>query len=198
MKLASIALAVSCLLAGCGSTTPATPPPAPAGSPVAHVDASAPAFHGIRPPAGSGLTAPSASASPQPTPTPDPEAVRAAAAAGYLAASDANVQAWDKCTGKNKNCQVDPAGIWGQFAADLKKLAVPADTAADLHDLVRKVTKVQEWERKMSALLAAGSMADFYVAARHRRNAQSRMANAIDQVRSDLRLPALCRAGCPD
>ena len=34
-KLASIALTVACLLAGCGSTTPTAPPPSPAGSPAA-------------------------------------------------------------------------------------------------------------------------------------------------------------------
>jgi hypothetical protein len=41
-KLASIALTVACLLAGCGSTTSTAPPPSPAGSPAAQVDASAP------------------------------------------------------------------------------------------------------------------------------------------------------------
>ena len=87
------------------------------------------------------------------------------------------------------------ADIWGQFAADLKKLQVPADTAADLHDLIRKVTKVQALNIEASGHFAR--MADFYAVARHRRNAQSRMSDAIDRVRSDLDLPALCRAGCP-
>ena len=35
------------------------------------------------------------------------------------------------------------ADVWGQWAADLKKIQVPADTAADMRDLIRKVTKVQ-------------------------------------------------------
>ena len=194
IKLAAIALAVASLLAACDSSTP-TPQASTAGSPAAQVEASAPVTS-VQAPPSSGDPAPAASAELQPPPTPDAQAVREAAAAGYLAASDGNVQAFDTCTGIKK-CQLDPAEIWGQFAADLKKFAVPADTAADMRDLIRKVTKVQAWERKASALLAAGSKSDYYVAARHRRNAQSRMADAIDRVRADLHLPALCRAGCP-
>jgi hypothetical protein len=41
-KLASIALTVACLLAGCGSTTPTAPPSQPGGSPAAQINASAP------------------------------------------------------------------------------------------------------------------------------------------------------------
>jgi beta-lactamase class A len=192
MKLAAISFVVTLLLAGCGNTTPTSPPPSPAGSPVAQVDASPPAVSVVQASPSSGVPAPSAPAAPQPTPTPDPEALRTAAAAGYTTASDANVQAFDAPSPK------PAAEIWGQFAADLRKLAVPADTAVDLHSLIRKVTRLQAWERKTSALLAAGSMTDFYIAARHRRDAQSSMADAVDRVRSDLGLPALCRAGCPD
>ena len=194
MKLATIALVVACLLAGCDSSTPTPVPPAPAGSPAARVDASAPA-NGVQAPPSSGDPAPSASAAPQPTPTPDPEAVRKAAAAQYLAAGLANTQGFEALDTKHKRTGLDDAEVWGQFAADLKQLQVPADTAADLHDLIRKVRKVEALHIEESGHFAR--MADFYIVARHLRNAQSRMSDAIDRVRSDLDLPGLCRAGCP-
>ena len=82
MKQASIALVVSCLLAGCGNATPIAAPPKPAGSPVAEVEASAPVVHGVQAPPNSGVPAPSASAAPQPTSTLGPDTVRMTAAAG--------------------------------------------------------------------------------------------------------------------
>ena len=165
--LAAIALAVACLLAACDSSTP-TPPSSPAGSPAARVEASAP----VQAAPSSGDPAPSASAAPQPTPTPDPAAVRKVAAAGYLAASDANVQAFDAHSRDKRSPKAD-AEIWSQLAADLKKIQVPADTAADMRDLIRKVAKVQALSLEESGHFAR--MDDFYVVARHRRNAQSRM-----------------------
>ncbi len=192
MKVAAIALAVACLLGACDSSTP-TPPPSPAGSPAARVDASAPA-NGVQAPPSSGDPAPSASAAPQPTPTPDAEAVRTVAAAGYLAAC-CNARPTRRSRRSPSGPTKTEAEIWGRCAADLKKLQVPADTAADLHDLIRKVTKVQALMIEASGHFAR--MADFYVVARHLRNARSRMDDAVDRVRSDLDLPALCRAGCP-
>lgn len=178
------------------------PGPTPAGSPAAPVDASAPASS-VRAPSGSGDPSPSASAVPQPTPTPDPEAVRTAAAAQYLAAAQAATQAFDELPGididKENDRQAysrDAAAIWGQFAADLAKLQVPADTAGDIHDLVRNVRRVKALYIEESGHFA--QMDDFYAVARHLRNARSRAAAAVDRVRSDLNLPALCRAGCPD
>ena len=171
------------------------PGPAPVGSPAAPVDASAPA-NSVQAPPSSGDPAPSASAVPQPTPTPDPEAVRTAAAARYLAAALASTQALEALATKHNRTRGDDAEIWGQFAADLKKLQVPADTAADLRDLVRKVKKVQALTIEESGHFAR--MDDFYIVARRLRNARSRVDAAVDRVRSDLDLPALCRAGCAD
>ena len=190
IRLAAIALVVTSSLAACDSSTP-TPPSSPAGSPATLVDAVAP----VQASPSSGDPAPSASAVPQPTSTPDPETVRKAAADGYLAASDANSRAFRALVAKPKGSETTEADIWGQFAADLKHLQVPADMAADLRDLIRKVTKLQAWNVEASGHFAR--MDDFYVVARHRRNAQSRMSEAIDRVRADLDLPALCRAGCP-
>ena len=54
MKLVPITFAVAFLLAGCGSTTPTSPPPSPAGSHVARVDTSAPVVNGVQAPPSSG------------------------------------------------------------------------------------------------------------------------------------------------
>ena len=193
-KLAAIALAVTCLLAGCDSATASPKPPTPAGSPAGQVAASAPAT-GVQAAPSSGDPAPSAAAEPQPSPTPGPEAVRKVAAAQYLAAAAANTQAFDLAT-KHKWSPKTGAAIWGQFAADLRKLQVPADMAADLHDLIRRVKKVQGLHIEESGHFAR--MADFYDVARRLSNAQSKMSDAVDRVRSDLDLPALCRAGCSE
>jgi hypothetical protein len=171
------------------------PGPAPLGSPAAEIDASAPA-NSVQAPPSSGDPAPSASAVLQPTPTPDPEAVRTAAAAQYLTAAQATTQAFEALQATDKAYYRGAAEIWGQFAADLEKLQVPPDTAADLRDLIRKVKKVQGLFVQASGHFAR--MDDFYIVARHLRNARSRASAAVDRVRSDLDLPALCRAGCPE
>jgi hypothetical protein len=189
--LAAIALAVACFLGGCDSSTP-TPPSSPAASPAARVDASALA-NGVQAPPSSGDAAPTASAAPQPTPTPDPEAVRKVAAVQYLAAEVANVEAFQALS-EHKWSPKAAAEVWGHFAGDLTKLEVPTDTAGDLRDLIRKVKKVQALQLDESGHFAR--MADFYTVARHLRNARSKMSDAVDRVRSDLDLPALCRAGC--
>ncbi len=171
------------------------PGPAPVGSPAARVDASAPA-NSVQAPLGSGDPAPSASAALQPTPTPDAEAVRKAAAAQYLTAALAATQALEARNATYKAYYRDAAEIWGQFAADLEELQVPADTAADLHDLIRKVKKVQALFIEESGHVARTD--GFYIVARQLRNARSKVDAAVDRVRSDLGLPALCRGGCPE
>jgi hypothetical protein len=69
-KVASIAITVACLLAGCGSAMPTPPPPSPAGSPLAQVDASAPAVDDVQTPTNSG-NSPSTAASPSQISTTD-------------------------------------------------------------------------------------------------------------------------------
>ena len=169
--------------------------PAPAGSPAAGIDASAPAGS-VQAPPSSGDPEPSASAVPQPTPTPDAEAVRTAAAAQYLTAAQATTQAFEALTAVDREYYRGAAEIWGQFAADLEELQVPADTAPDLHDLIRKVKRVRALFIEQSGHFA--SMDDFYTVARNLRNARSRASAAVDRVRSDLGLPALCHAGCSE
>ena len=172
LKLVAIALVVACLLVACDSSTP-TPSSSPAGSPAALVDALAPA-NDIQAPPSSGDPAPSASAAPQPTPTPDPEAVRKVAAAQLLAASGASSEAWQALTAKHHRSAQAEAEIRGQWVADLKKLEVPADTAADLHDLIRLVIKVDALNIERADAFARQA-ADFDTVARHDRHAQSRM-----------------------
>jgi hypothetical protein len=66
---------------------------------------------------------------PAPNPTLEPEAVRKAAAAEFLAAGVANVQAFRALPGNDKQLYRGEAEIWGQYAAALKELQVPgADT----------------------------------------------------------------------
>ena len=186
MKLAVVALLAACLLTGCGSTTPTSPPPSAVGSPAAQVDASAPANDSQAPPS-SGDPAPSASAAPQPTPTPDPEAVRVAAAAGYQAAGAAHQLAWARLPENHRDVGRARAKLWGRYLAALRQLQVPADTAADLQDLIRSVSRLQ-------AVVGEGGSDNrlrnsdarfqtrFY-------NAWYKISPASARVRSDLGLP---------
>ncbi len=184
MKLATITLLVACLLGGCDSSTP-TPPSSPAGSPAARVEASAP----VQAPPSPGDPTPSASAAPQPTPTPDPDAVRQAAAAGFQAAGAANLQAGGALPQNHKDVGRGVAEMWGRYAAALKQLQVSADTAADLNDLIRRVTRFQ-------AVSAEGGSdnrlrnADARYQTRFN-NAEIKMQEAAARVRSDLGLPLL-------
>jgi hypothetical protein len=210
MKQALFALTVACLLAGCGSTTPTAPPPSSAASPVARVDAAPPVVNGVQAPPSSSVLAPPASAVPQPTRTPDPELVRAAAALGFLAAVQVrDTPPYPRCIWKRWSLTCGdvkyrcPAGSltcghveyraaaqkWAKFAADLKRLQVPADTAADLRHLIRRVAKRQAISMKLSV---ASSWARWY----RLRGADSLSSNgydtATDRVRADLHLPARC------
>ena len=188
MKQASIALVVSCLLAGCGNATPTAAPPAPAGSPVAEVEASAPVVNGVQAPPNSGVPAPSASAAPQPTSTPGPDTVRMTAAAGFLAAGVANVRALNARPVTTKAAG-DDGWISGQYAAALKQLQAPADAAADLHDLIRKVNRYRALKLEEAGHFAR--VADFYAVARHVRNTLVRVEAAAARVRAELRVPPL-------
>ena len=193
-RLAAIALAVACVLGACDSSTP-TRPSSPAGSPAALVDALAPA-NDVQAPPRSGDPAPSASAAPLATPTPDPETVREIAAAQLLEASAASSEAWQALTAKRHWSAQAEAEIRGQWVADLKKLEVPVDTAADLHDLIRLVIKVDALSIERADAFARKA-ADFDTVALRDRRAQSRMIDALDRVRADLDLPPVCRSGCP-
>ena len=187
MKLASIALAVSCLLAACGNTTPTAPPPAPAGSPVAHVEASAPVVNGVEAPPSSGDPAPSASAVPQPTASPDPDALRQAAATGFLAAGAAHVHS--RTPAYHNEVGRRASELWGQYAAALKQLQVPADTGADLHDLIRAVTRIQAvTAERRSDMVLYRSDARYQI---RYANVQDEVGAAAGRVRTDLGLPLL-------
>ncbi len=120
----------------------AAPLPSPSNSPAAQVDASAPAS-GVEAPPSSGAPSSSASAALQPTPTPDPEAVRIAAAAGFQAAGAAHERAWTMLPRTHKDVGRGPAELWRQYLDALRQLQVPADTAADLQDLIRIVSRLQ-------------------------------------------------------
>ncbi len=186
MKLAPITFAVAFLLAGCGSTTPTSPPPSPEGRPVAQVDASAPVVSGVQAPS-SGVPTPSASAAPQPTPTPDPDALRQAAAAGFLAAGAAHVHSGTPAYHNEIGRRASE--LWGQYAAALKQLQVPAHMAADLQDLIRAVRRIQAVtaERRSDMVLYRSDARYQYRYA----NVQDKVGAAAHRVRSDLGLPQL-------
>src|SRR5262249_14237473 len=144
---------------GCDTSTPTPHRSAPTSSPAAQVDAS-PVVNGVQPPPSSGSPAPSASAAPQRSPTPYGDAVRSAAGAGFLAAGAANWQAINAVHPfPGKQYSVGLADTWSQYAAALGKLRVPADTAADLHALIRKVKRLQALFREEAAGCAGGRMA---------------------------------------
>jgi hypothetical protein len=158
--------------------------PSPSNSPAARVDASTPADD-VQAPPSSGDPAPSGSAASQPPPTADPELVRAAAALQYQADGIANLQAFRALYENNKrNPERYTAELWGQYLAALNQLQVPADTAADLRDLIRKVTRVQAAERESAT--AVGDA--WWRARRHIRDRTSRMVDAANRVRADLGL----------
>ena len=187
MKLAPITFAVAFLLAGCGSTTPTSPPPSSERSPVARVDASAPVVNGVEAPPSSGDPAPSASAAPQSTPTPDPDPVRTAAATGFQADGVDNWQALNALSPNDVG--KDEAAVWGRYLAALKQLPAPADTATALHALIRKVTRLHALLGEQASAFAAGRMARFYTVARQRSNTLNTVERAAGRVRTDLGLP---------
>ena len=186
--LAAIVLAVACVLGACDSSTP-TPPSSPPGSPAARVEASAP----VQAAPSSGDPAPSASSAPQPTPTPDPETVRMAAAAGFQVA-DAAARDRTRLPWNHKDVGRGPAKQWGRYLAALRQLQVPADTAADLQDLIRTVSRLQAISGEGGTDNRLRSI-DFRYQTRWD-NVEQKMLSAEDRVRSDLSLPPLCRHMC--
>ena len=180
------------------------PEPAPVSSPVAQVDASAPAS--VQAPPSSGYPAPSASAAPQPTPTPDPEAVRVAAAAAFHAAGVANLEAFRAVPFDQHHLaqtEREIAETWDLYIAALKQLQVPDDTAANLRDLIRKVRRVQAGDREASAAVVGYKKEEpipeaWWLARRHIRDRTSKMVDAANRVRADLGLPAGCNLECRD
>ena len=204
LRLATIALA-ACLVTGCGSTTPTSPPPSAVGSPAAQVDATEPA-NSVEAPPSSGDAAPSASGSLQPTPTPDPEAVRVAAAAAFHAAGAANLEAFRAVPFDQHHLaqtEREIAETWDLYIAALKQLQVPDDTAANLRDLIRKVRRVQAGDREASAAVVGYKKEEpipeaWWLARRHIRNRTSKMVDAGNRVRADLGLPAGCNLECRD
>ncbi len=156
------------------------------GSPAAQVDATEPA-NSLPAPPSSGDPEPSASAVPQPTPTPDAEAVRTAAAAQYLTAAQATTQAFEALTAVDKEYYRGAAEIWGQFAADLEELQVPADTAPDLNDLIRKVKRVRALFIEQSGHFA--SMDDFSHRCEHPRTP----AAGRQRLWTECGLTSVCR-----
>ena len=150
-------------------------------------DASAPAS-GVEAPINSGDPAPSSAASSSPpTPTPDPEAVRMAAAAGFQAAGAAHEQAWARLPRTHKDVGRGPSELWGQYLATLRQLQVPADTAADMQDLIRAVSRLQ-------ALSGEGGSENRLRSADVRYqtrwdNVWPKLWPAATRVRSDLGLP---------
>jgi len=189
VKVAAIVL-VAALLAGCDTSTPTPHPSAPASSPAAQVDASPPVVNGGQTPPSSGNPAPSASAAPQPSPTPDRDAIRSAARAGFLAAGVAHWQAISAVHPfPAKQYSVGLADTWSEYAAVLRKLRVPADTAADLHALIRKVTRLQALFRGEAARCAAGRMAHCGILAAQELDTLDNVEAAAGRVRTDLGLP---------
>ena len=166
MKLVPITFAVAFLLAGCGSTTPTSPPPSPAGSHVARVDTSAPVVNGVQAPPSSGDPAPSESAAPQPTPTPDPDPVRTAAATGFQADGVDNLgQCSQRQLSPNDVGPRDEAAALGPVHSRRSKQApghLPTRRRPCTGLRPAKVTRLQALLGEPASAFAAGRMARFY------------------------------------
>jgi hypothetical protein len=134
--------------------------------------------------------------SPDPLSSLDPEAVRKDAAAAYLVAanrSNADQKALNKKFPANMSLKQAHAYykawalISGRFIAAIKKIVVPADTAADMHALIARVASTQASQIEMSTVKSADyETAGKVLAARGR--AWTAAANLI---RVDLGLPAV-------
>ena len=103
------------------------------------------------------------------------------AAAQLLEASAASSEAWQALAAKRHWSAQAEAEIRGQSVSDLKKLEVPADTAADLGDLIRLVVKVDALSIERADAFARKA-ADFDTVALRDRRAQSRMIDALDRI----------------
>jgi hypothetical protein len=136
---------------------------------------------------------PSVSA-PTASPSPDPEAIRKAAAVAYAGAAakaNADFAALDKKYRTLKTLKIAHAywkaagAITGRFIAAVKGIAVPTDTAADLHALVARDAASQASEIEQS-MVSSADYNDAYKVWTARARASTAAANL---VRVDLGLP---------
>jgi hypothetical protein len=130
-----------------------------------------------------------------PTATPDPEAVRKAAGIIYATAAakyGKDIRALNskyKTFTSLKNARAFYAAatkIEGTFLTTVKKLVVPADTAADLHSLVAKSAALQALEVEGSTVKTWAAVDSVQRASQSADRAASAAANL---VRADLGLP---------
>ena len=177
-------LAIAILVSACGGTVERSTP-APAAT------SSAPAAVNLA------TAGPTPTEVPTPSPTPDPEAVRKTAAAAYLVAAGSYNKANDALYMKYKTFDTlthvralykARATIAGEFIAKVKKIIVPADTAADLHALIAKDAASQALEIEGSGAQSWTEVDSVIAALEKADRASSAAANL---VRSDLGLPPI-------
>ncbi len=116
-----------------------------------------------------------------------------AAAAGFPAA-DAAARDRTRLPWNHQDVGRGPAKLWGRYIAALRQLQVPADTAADLQDLIRTVSRLQAISGEGGTDNRLRSI-DFRYQTRWD-NVEQKRYSAVDRVRSDLGLPPLCRHMC--
>ena len=103
-------------------------------------------------------------------------------------------QVWTRLPWNHQDVGRGPAKLWGRYLAALRQLQVPADTAADLQDLIRTVSRLQALSGEGGTDNRLRSI-DFRYQTRWD-NVEQKMYSAVDRVRSDLGLPPLCRHMC--
>ena len=65
--------------------------------------------------------------------------------------------AWARLPRNHKDVGRGPAKLWGRYLATLRQLQVPADTAADMQDLIRTVSRLQAISGEGDRTIASGS-----------------------------------------
>ena len=177
-------LAIALLVSACGGTVERSAP-APAATPSAAAAVNL------------ATAGPTPTEVPTPSPTPDPEAVRKTAAAAYLAAAESANKAYKALLSKYKTFDTltrarayykAVAKIDGEFIAKVKKILVPADTAADLHALIAKDAASQALEIEGSGA-QSWTEVDSVIAALEKADRAS--TAAANLIRSDLGLPPI-------
>jgi hypothetical protein len=135
-----------------------------------------------------------ASAGASPSSTPDQEAIRKTAASAYAAAAKATNAAETKLDKKYPSSMslrqahayyAALAKIDGTFIVAIRKIAVPVDTAADMHTLIVRETAAQAIFLEASKARASDLTAMANDLTKAARNASA----AANQIRSDLGLP---------
>ena len=177
-------LAIAILVSACGGTVErSTPAPAATSSAAAAVNLA--------------TAGPTPTEVPSPSPTPDPEAVRKTAAAAYLVAAESANKAYKALDSKYKTFGTltrarayykAAATIEGDFIAKVKKIIVPADTAADLHALIAKSAATQALDIEGSGAQSWSDVDSVIAALEKAARATTAAANLI---RSDLGLPPI-------